>query len=304
MKARGEDQPMRALCVAAVAAVVLGGCGSGGTGGGTGGGSAGGGSGGGSAGGGAGGGAAATGNLGSVTLSQLESPFLGVLRSGSAAFYPSGPPVPQGALACTFTTVSGCEIADCVHDGGIPSFDGGRPTGAGTVSVQAGAVGFPLAQLTGGSYSGSANDGGVWWTGGETVTATGTGATDGGAPAFSASFTAPTRLVFSAPANDGGSLVVQKGVALPITWTAGTGSLLIALSSGQLVGGHSLKLSCTVNASAGTFTIPAALTQQLLTTNAGSLQLTNTTETTVTPSGWTIRAAASATGNTRTVTVP
>lgn len=87
----------------------------------------------------------------------------------------------------------------------------------------------------------------------------------------------------------------------PIFWTPGTGLVTIALQSGQLFG-HSVKLTCTANASTGAFTIPAALTQHLLPTAAGSLQISNATETTVTPSGWTIQASAS-TAQARSLTV-
>lgn len=230
---------------------------------------------------------------------QFDNNFT-VLRGATAEFDADTKGVLSG-LACRTATSNGCEVADCVYDGGTPGV--GDSASAGTVSVQAAGLTLALNEVVPGRYVGGVEiDAGYWWSGGEVVTATATGS-DGGAPGFTAGFHAPTRLSFMAPANDGGTLVVRKGSTLPITWTPGTGSTTIALRSGRFFG-HSLFVMCTENASAGKFTLPAALTQNLLPTTEGALTLTNMTETTVTPSGWTIRVVASTTDRAWPVTVP
>lgn len=245
---------------------------------------------------------------GFVALSQLEGlPVLGTVRSGSAAFYVNGAPMPQGGTACTFSAAGGCEVADCTNDGGVPTFTGGQATGAGAVTVTAGGLTIPLVQGASGAYAGGSNDGGRWWSGGEPVTATASGSTDGGVPAFTFSgiVNAPARLVVTAPVFDGGVLTVTKGVALPIAWVAGgPGRVEVSLTTGQLVGGRSVKLICSANASTGGLTLSAAATQVLLSGAGGSLQLTNRTEAVQNAGEWSVFASASSTAPTQAVTVP
>ena len=225
-------------------------------------------------------------------------------RGGSGAFYAAGVAAPIGALSCTFTTTGGCDISDCVHDGGVPTFDGGAKVSAGDLSVVvSGSDGGPPFTHNPSTDLYLGNGTGQWWNGGETVTATATGA-DGGVPAFTATVMAPTRLVISNPVSDGGSLIVTRNSPFVVAWAPGTGTVSVAVQSGTLVGGHSVKAVCSTNASTGTFTIPASVTNLLLPTTTGYVQITNVTSTDKAAGPYSVHLSATHSAPTRNATVP
>ncbi len=291
-----------------VAALVLVGCGSSsttGTGGGTGTGTGGGGGTGGGTG--TGGGGVLTGPAGYINVQQLETGVV-VARSATAAFFPNGGPIPLPgvALSCTQSQLGGCLVNDCTHDGGSLIFDGGSRTSAGTVTIEVGTDGGQVLVYSAamGTYSGTGLGLGTWWNGGETISFTATGSTDGGTPAFTKTVTAPTRLAFSAPSPDAGMVTVTRNMPFNFAWTAGTGNVQIVVQSGTIVGGRSLNATCTVNASAGTFTLPASVTNLMLPTTTGYVSVVNETSATVNAGAYAIRTNASSSSRVWTATVP
>ena len=72
---------------------------------------------------------------------------------------------------------------------------------------------------------------------------------DVGVPAFTGTVSAPTRLTLTAPGP--GTVMIVRGMEVPVSWTAGQGSVDINLSTGQTVGGRSVRVTCNAPAASG-----------------------------------------------------
>ncbi len=256
---------------------------------------------------GTGGGMAATGGTGLVRIQQTAT-NVAVVRSATASFYVNAGPtmLPGGALSCVKTQSGSCVVEDCTQDGGTVFFDAGIKTTAGTLTIEVGNDGgHELPFLAGsGIYNGQNLGMGQWWNGGETISITATGSTDGGTPAFTKTLPAPTLLVFSSPAADAGTLTVTRNMPFTLTWAAGTGTAKITLQTGSTSMGHALTVTCTANANAGTFTVPAAVTNQLVPTNAGSVAVVNESTAMVAAGSAMIQTSALSASKTWTANVP
>ncbi|MBL8958079.1 MAG: hypothetical protein JNK82_45320 [Myxococcaceae bacterium] len=197
-------------------------------------------------------------------------------RLALGAFYADV--VPGGLLAgCTSTTIGPCIILDCPLDAGT---GGAAPVSAGDIQVKIGSETISMTQVAAGFYSGSAEIGG-WWA--DTITVTASGSSDGGAPAFTATLTAPARYELTAPVPTS----VTRGADLPIAWSTRTPDYI------QLIGAGSVRpVFCVPEPSSCSMTIPGNVTQ-LLTTGSGGIGLRYESNVVVTPSGWVIRNIAS-----------
>jgi hypothetical protein len=291
--------PLLAVIVLAVGC----GSGSGGAGGGSGG-AAGGGSGGGSGGGtgGSGGGTTAGGNRGTANITQQDQ-FTSYFRGASASFYPMGLPADVIDPACAITTSGPCKVRDCQYDGGnAPRGDAGILVSAGAMLAEVGSAGtITLNRGANGGYLGFQTATNVWWDGGETVTLTATGG-DGGVPAFTSMLAAPTRIAVTSPEIDGGGAIIYtRAAGLTVGWGGGVGATQVVLSSVATNTARFVQAVCEVQASAGTFTIPGAVTQ-VFPIGSGSVYLQNTTRTTTAAGSWSIEVSASSVSAARNTT--
>lgn len=287
-----------------------GGAGGGGGGGGVGGGGVGGGGvggggvGGGGVGGGVGGGTSAN-DFGIVRFSQIGDPNF-LIRNAKAGFYRNGaPPELCGAnFRCTQSVTAGCTISDCFHDGGSVFSVCDAGVNAGTLTMTIGGSGpAVMRSATDGTYSGQENA--AWWAGGETATITASGAA-GGVPAFTSTLVTPSRLVVTSPSGSG-PLSVTRNQPFTVAWTASIGTVSVLLGSGKYFFGRSISAVCTSLADAGTLTVPASVTDQLLptTTNeSGAFEVSNDTTATSTAGTFQIRVEAHDTRGSRKIVVP
>ncbi|MCY7299252.1 MAG: hypothetical protein LH616_08585 [Ilumatobacteraceae bacterium] len=204
--------------------------------------------------------------VGRITLTQLgnAAPFL---RAVDAAFYPNGFPPEYCGIACTTSVTDGCTITDCFHDGGpvTTACDAGVNAGALTTSV--GGVAGPQAPRdpATGLYKSNAAVG-TWWAGGETASVSATGSA-GGVPAFSATLTVPSRITLVSPTGPS-PISIARNAPYSVTWTGTSGTISVGVLSGKLFFGRSVQAVCTAPASAGSYTIPAAVTGLLLPTGS------------------------------------
>jgi hypothetical protein len=271
---------LAAFVLITAAQLLLCGCGGpGGTGGGVGGGT------GGGNGGGAGGGTGAGGGKkrGVVSVRDGENASYHP-RTISGVFYEDGVPAPSST--CTWTTLNGCSVQDCNFDGGAGNPDAGPLANAGSFSVRVGSSSAEPVAFNGGFYILSTVSPVAWWDGGEIITVTATGS-DAGVPAMSVTLTAPTRLSITVPSSpDGGAIQVIRNSPLAVAWPSGAGEVDIILGGGSYTG-HYVGVGCPAQATAGTFTIPASVTQ-LIPSGPGSLLLQNSARATTTAGAWSV----------------
>jgi hypothetical protein len=168
--------------------------------------------------------------------------------------------------------------------------------GAGRVTVTVNSMALeltehvpsPSANNYGHWYTGVAQDAG--WSGGEAISVAATGG-DGGfyggpgaglLPPFGIGLTAPSLIAglnFIAPTT------VPFGNALPVTWTPGTGTIVISAYTPPFAVGPydrwTSEVRCTVAASLGSFTIPAAAMRELGLVPGVTLAFERTTATSI-----------------------
>jgi hypothetical protein len=163
---------------------------------------------------------------------------------------------PYSGLSCTTTVSGACKLEVCVAPPPAPPF-----ASAGTLTLTGGTHTLTVAPMANGSYSQLVDATQTLWSGGETLTLTASGAT---VPAFSTSVTAPAPIVVAAPAAPAGGakLTVSRSSDLTFTWTGGGGAT-VGGGISAVYGSTAESVTCTVPASAGTFTLPASLIAQL-----------------------------------------
>ncbi|MBK7857734.1 MAG: hypothetical protein IPJ65_03710 [Archangiaceae bacterium] len=231
------------------------------------------------------------GPTGTVSVAQsVYPPSSGYLLYGDAQFYAPGNP---GLIdpRCTITQQSGCTVRDCPGgDGGTqPAPDAGPRVGAGTLLITVLDAGVTYSRQSDGTYFGFKLGSPPWWTCGEAITVTASGAA-AGVPAFTARLPAPSLTRIAQPVSDGGYFPLTRGDPLPVTWAPATGVMTVQLSSGNY-NGHLVNVQCPVPGAAGRFTLPAALTQQLV-PGDGRLILGNSNQTGVVAGAWNITVTA------------
>ena len=156
---------------------------------------------------------------------------------------------------CQTSTDGPCKLSICpqpaLSDAAAPV-----PLSAGAVTVD-GVAGGPFTLTpTGGDYA-PVSASAILFLGGESVTASAPGAPQG-APAFDRAVKAPSYVFVDEPLFPGtGPISINRTKDLPVTWTAGTDGDTSVTLSGQAAG-QTFLLQCTVAATAGKVTVPAA----------------------------------------------
>lgn len=230
----------------------------------------------------------------------------GVARYRMGAWFRNGPPPTQSFPAwCTVQTVGACSFQKCIP----PVVDAGAPTDAavgaesendaGSIPYDPPADGGDVTlsgllgpnpdsgvqgnDITLNKGNGFGDDGyRVLWNGGEKLHVSTTGGAD--APPIALDVIAPTRVEITSPILADG-LVVDRSVPLALAWTpSSAGELTVSISSPNPSVFENL--SCSMPASAGTGTIPAAALA-LLTPGAESyLEFSHANTATIVKTGW------------------
>lgn len=167
----------------------------------------------------------------------------------SAGFYDT----PAGAPGCTWSFAGSCSLAICSATSGLVAVD------AGPITVTIDGTARTLTPDVDARYP---FDSSPTLPPGTALTFTAPGG--GVGPLSSRVFVMPSLPVVTAPA-DGAS--IDRTVALPITWTATTGRVAVAISQAQVQSpfpaSFERSIRCDLDAAAGAAEIPAELLGQL-----------------------------------------
>jgi len=150
--------------------------------------------------------------------------------------------------SCAHTLVDPCDVYICSAPA-TPMY-----ASAGTVTIQGLVQPVMLTPMTDKTYTVySAQQ--ALYAGGETITISAPGAD---APAFSLSYTAPSRMSITSPAKpaSGAKLTVNRSQGFTASWTGGGAGEVFLYISGPSA--SNTTISCGFPASSGTGTIPAA----------------------------------------------
>jgi hypothetical protein len=196
-------------------------------------------------------------------------PYTGIVELSRAVMPPAA--ATFGALAQIETTASappngGCSgmvVGSCCYE----------TTGSATpMAASAGAITISdgtstLATLMPGAYTaGSSTDPTLTWTGGTTLTISAAGAT---VDAFNVSIVAPGAVAGLSPALTSG-ITISKSSDFVLSWTPGKLACL-EMSFGLSQGTGLAHISCAVDDSAGTLTVPASLLGMLTATSGTAI---------------------------------
>lgn len=163
----------------------------------------------------------------------------------------------DGSSVCEKTTLGDCEFSVC------PTTDAGQAgdyLSAGTVTITGLDSALPLASRTANAAYMSSVFSNYLWTTSRPVTVTVTGSPD--VPAFTMDTVAPHPIVVTAPIPTPSSPLVDYSISratdLAVTWTGGVeGKVIVTM------GNVSGSLTCTVDATKGTLSVPSALMKKI-----------------------------------------
>jgi hypothetical protein len=180
---------------------------------------------------------------GVVELSRITAPPAAASYAAIAQFETTASASPAG---CVGTVLGACCYE--TNPAATPT-----PASAGAITIADGTT--TLATLTPPAYSASsATDSTLTWTGGTTLDITAAGAT---VDAFTASIVAPAQVAGLSPALTS-AITVPKSSDFVVSWTPGKLACL-KISFGLTQGTGLPYISCAVDDSAGTLTVPASL---------------------------------------------
>jgi hypothetical protein len=196
--------------------------------------------------------------IGVIALSETSQtiPGLGaIVASGAQATFG----FQAGTSACTSTTKGDCQLFVCPTSSNpttTPTF-----LQAGTVTVTGLAMDVPLTLkqgTTGATYM-SASYSSYLWTSSRAATVEVTGSAD--VPAFTMNLTAPSPITVTSPLPSSTmTYTISRSSDVVVTWSGGVdGTAQVNLSSNSSGATQSLSITCSVDASKGTVTVPASL---------------------------------------------
>lgn len=162
----------------------------------------------------------------------------------------------QPYMSCTTKTSGGCTLSICqVPEPAKPPY-----ASAGTLTLTGGARTLTLTPNADKSYTTLVDNTQTLWNGGEPLTLTASGAD---VPAFTTQLTAPTPVVITSPLppGAGGPISISRASDLQMTWTGGNGKVRGGISVSYA--SSTASLICVAAASAGSYTLPAAMIAQL-----------------------------------------
>jgi hypothetical protein len=221
----------------------------------------------GAAGGSSGAGGAPSGKSGNITVSNIVvGPT--AIYTATATFRSTAEESP----GCTNRTVNGCQVIRCQTSDGGAMMPAGTAPHVGAISITGGAMPVTLTPGADGQYA-AARGMGSFWTGAARITFSAAG---GPIPAFpSTQVDAPqpimdTKLNGAAPATAPMRTTVSRAAGMRLTWTGGTGTIGFIL--GQQMGANILSMVCETPAMGGSYTVPAAVVNELMPGN-GTLSI-------------------------------
>jgi hypothetical protein len=202
------------------------------------------------------GGSPTTKKFGQLSLTQgvVDQPVVGtIITAAVASFEIEG----TGDSCQSLQTLGDCQFYQCQN-----AATAGKYLSAGNVSITglASALTIPYMNAAlGYQYSGW---GSYLWNSSRPVTAVVTGSAD--VPAFTLDLVAPNPITLTAPTKSSGDYSFPRGTDLAVRWTGGVeGSVVVVLANKNGGVTQFLEASCSVDASKGTATVPAALLAKL-----------------------------------------
>ncbi len=206
----------------------------------------------------------------------------GTVFALSGAFFPTPATTPSTPTCPATGTASGscCYLPPAATDGGVATDGGATETAAsaGTITIKDGNANVAaLNPLTGGGYGitgNGTNNPSVTWKPGDVLSISASGGT---VEAFTGSLTTVDDFAGVTPTLSTTATTVPLASDLTISWTVGNGAnvtTLLAVKSGTI--------TCQVNDSAGTVSVPATLLGKLTTAQEGVLTLSRSGSTKVT----------------------